>query len=130
MAKAKRKAERSSIELSDVHRELQKVLHQGTVLLGSKETVQAVLNDEARVVIHASNCPEQVKQVFTDAVINGDEELIVYEYPANSLELGLACGKPYSVASLCITDPGDSAIVRVLTPEEQPKEKTLNIDTR
>jgi large subunit ribosomal protein L30e len=130
MAKAKRKAERSSIELSDVHRELQKALHQGDVLLGSKETVRAVLNDEARVVIHASNCPEQVKQVFTDAARNGDEDLIVYEYPANSLELGLACGKPYSVASLCITDPGDSAIVRVLTPEEQPKEKTLNIATR
>jgi large subunit ribosomal protein L30e len=130
MAKAKRKAERSSIELSDVHRELQKVLNQGNVLLGSKETVRAVLNDEARVVIHASNCPEQVKQVFTDAARNGDEDLIVYEYPANSLELGLACGKPYSVASLCITEPGDSAIVRVLTPEEQPKEKTLNIVTR
>ena len=130
MAKAKRKAERGSIELSDVHRELQKVLSQGDVLLGSRETVRAVLNDEARVVIHASNCPEQVKQVFADAARNGDEDLIVYEYPANSLELGLACGKPYSVASLCITDPGDSAIVRVLTPEEQPKEKTLNIATR
>jgi large subunit ribosomal protein L30e len=130
MSKAKRKAERSSIELSDVHRELQKVLHQGRVLLGSKETVRAVLNDEARVVIHASNCPEQVKQVFTEAAISGDEDLIVYEYPANSLELGLACGKPYSIASLCIIDPGDSAIVRVLTPEEQPKEKTLNIATR
>ncbi|MBN1454722.1 MAG: 50S ribosomal protein L30e [Methanomicrobia archaeon] len=129
MAKAKRKAERSSIELSDVHRELQKVLYQGEVLLGSKETVRAVLNDEARVVIHASNCPEQVKQVFADAA-RGDEELIVYEYPANSLELGLACGKPYSIASLCIIDPGDSAIVRVLTPDEQPKEKTLNIATR
>ncbi len=130
MAKAKRKAERSSIELSDVHRELQKVLDQGDVLLGSKETVRAVLNDEARVVIHASNCPEQVKQIFTEAARNGDEDLIVYEYPANSLELGLACGKPYSVASLGITDPGDSAIVRILTPEEQPREKTLNIATR
>ncbi len=129
MAKAKRKAERNLIELSDVHRELQKVLRQGEVLLGSRETVKAVLNDEARVVIHASNCPEKVKQVFTGAARGGDEDLIVYEYPANSLELGLACGKPYSITSLGITDPGESAIVRVLTPEEQPKEKTLNIAT-
>ena len=130
MAKAKQKAERGTIVLSDVHRELQKVLHRGEVLLGSKETVKAVLNDEARVVIHASKCPERVKQIFADAARNGDEDLIVYEYPANSLELGLACGKPYSIASLCIIDPSDSAIVHVLTPEEQPKEKTLNIATR
>jgi hypothetical protein len=68
--------------------------------------------------------------VFESAGENGNEEPIIYEYPANSIELGLVCGKPYPIASLCITDTKDSEIVRALTTDVQPKKKTLSITTR
>jgi len=124
------KAKKGSVELSDVNRELQKVLNNGKVLIGSKETRKAFMRDEAKIVIHASNCPEKIKRGFEDAETEENEGLTIYEYPANSLELGLACGKPYSVASLCITDTGDSEILRLLTPNVSRKEKRLNIATR
>jgi len=125
------KVERSSVERSDVNRELQKVLKNGKALIGSKETMKAVIRRKAKIVIHASNCPEKIKRLFEDTNNkNENGEVIVYEYPASSLELGLACGKPYPIASLCITDTGDSEILRLLTPDVHLKEKTLSINTR
>ena len=120
------KTNKKSVEISNVNRELQKVLNKGGVRIGSKETIKALTRKEAKIVIHASNCPEEIKGVFEDT--KDRKELIIYEYPANSLELGLACGKPYPIASLGITDTGDSEILKLLNPEFQPKEKTLNIN--
>lgn len=120
-------AKRGSVELSDVNRELQKVLKNGKVLIGSKETVKAFMGEEAKAIIYASNCPEKIRAAFGGTDDKGDREPIIYEYPANSLELGLACGKPYPIASLCITDTGDSEILRILSPNVQSKEKRLSI---
>jgi len=124
------KAKKSSVELSDVNRELQKVLNNGKVLIGSKETMKAFMRNEAKIIIHASNCPEKIKRVFEDAETEENGERTIYEYPENSLELGLACGKPYPIASLCITDTGDSEILRLLTPNVHSKEKRLNVNMR
>ncbi len=120
------KTNKNFVELSAVNRELQKVLNKGKVRIGSKETIKALTRKEAKIIIHASNCPGEIKGVFEDR--NESEELIIYEYPLNSLELGLACGKPYPIASLSITDTGDSEILRLLTPKVHLKEKTLNIN--
>ncbi len=124
------KVKRGSDELSDVNRELQKVLNKGEVRIGSKETIKAFMRREAKIIIHASNCPEKIKKVFEDADTEENGDLTIYKYPANNLELGLACGKPYSIASLCITDTGDSEILRLLTSNVRPKEKTLSLNTR
>jgi large subunit ribosomal protein L30e len=124
------KAKRGSVGLSDVNRELQKVLNNGKVRIGSKETIKAFMRREAKIIIHASNCPEKIKKVFEDADTEGNGDVTIYKYPANNLELGLACGKPYSIASLCITDTGDSEILRLLTSNVHPKEKTLSLNTR
>jgi len=120
------KAKKGLIELSDVNRELQKVVSSGKMLIGSKETIKALRRKEAKIVIHASNCPEEIKRVFNDKKENG--EITIYEYPANSLELGLACGKPYAIASLCITETGASEILRILAPNVLPKGRILDIN--
>ncbi|MDI6811078.1 MAG: 50S ribosomal protein L30e [archaeon] len=120
------KAKKGSVELSDVNRELQKVVSSGKILIGSKETIKALRGRGAKIVIHASNCPEEIKKVFNDKKENG--EITIYEYPANSLELGLACGKPYAIASLCITDTGASEILRLLSPNVLSKGKMLGIN--
>jgi large subunit ribosomal protein L30e len=124
------KPKRSAIELSALNRELQKVLNNGNMLIGSKETMKAFMRNEARIIIHASNCPGEIKKIFEETFKKENGELTVYEYPANSLELGLACGKPYPVASLCITDTDNSEIVRLLTPNAHSTEKALNINMR
>jgi large subunit ribosomal protein L30e len=121
------KVKKNSIELSDVNRELKKVVNSGKMVIGTKEAVKAVRKNDAKIVIHASNCPEKVKERFND-VENADDDITVYEYPANSFELGLACGKPYSIASLCITDTGESEILRLLTSPALRKEKISSIN--
>merc|ERR1712203_213146 len=37
----------------------------------------------------------------------------VHDYTGNNIELGTACGKYFRVGCLCITDPGDSDIVKM-----------------
>ncbi|MHC1635865.1 MAG: 50S ribosomal protein L30e [Candidatus Methanospirareceae archaeon] len=98
------------VEISGINRELREAMKTGKVKIGSRETIKAIKKKEAKIVIYSSNCPEEIKKEF----MNVDEDVIVYEYPANSVELGLVCGKPYSVASLCIIDVGTSEILQVL----------------
>jgi len=128
MAKAKRK----SVELSDVNRELQKVISSGKVLIGSKETIKTLRRrgKRAKIAIHASNCPEAIKEELKEIGKKKNKELAIYEYPANSLELGLTCGKPYSIASLCIVDTGESEILRLLSSNFHSKEKTTTTKNR
>lgn len=121
------KTKRGSSEFSDVNRELQKVVNGGELLIGAKETVKALRRREAKLVIYASNCPEELKDKFKD-VDSGEAEVIYYKYPANSLELGLACGKPYSIASVCVTDAGESEILRLRSSNGSQDMKTEGIN--
>ena len=116
---------RKSEEFLDVNRELQKVISSGKVCIGTKEVLKTLKGSEARAkaVIYASNCPDWIKDVFNEIAKNENSNIIFYEYPANSLELGLTCKKPHSIASLCIIDPGESEILRLLSYNVQPKEK-------
>lgn len=124
------KTKRGSVELSDVNRELQKVVNSGKILIGARETIKALRRKEAKIVIHASNCPEEIRGEFKDIDKKEKKKIAHYEYPANSLELGLACGKPYSIASLCITDTGESELLRLLTANVRHKGKTLSINIK
>ena len=42
----------------------------------------------------------------------------VHHYSGNNIELGTACGKYFRVATLSITDPGDSDIIRSMPTNE------------
>jgi len=124
------KTKKSMVELADMNRELKKVVDSGKILIGSRETIKALRRKEAKLIIYASNCPEEIKRVFAERDEKRNGEMTIYDYPANSFELGLACGKPYPIASLCITDPGDSGILRLLSPPVLPKGKLLGVNVR
>jgi len=119
---------RKSEEFTDVKRELQKVISSGKGRIGSKEVLKALRESGNRVkaVIYASNCPEWIKDEFNEIAKKENNNIIFYEYPANSLELGLTCRKPHSIASLCIIDTGESEILRLLSYNVQSKE-TKNV---
>jgi|GEM_PF-530413 len=143
-------AGKKAVELSDVNRELQKVVSSGKVRFGSRKTLKSLRERAkvgagagaragagagagagaeagAKIVIYASNCPAEIKEAFTgtgtstgaEQSKNGGGETIFYEYPANSHELGLACKKPFSVASLCILETGGSEISRLLSTSSE-----------
>jgi large subunit ribosomal protein L30e len=81
----------------------------GEVVVGTKRSLKAIRRGDAKLVIVAANCP---RDVFSDASYYarlGGTPLHVFE--KNSRELGLACGKPFTVNVVTILNPGESDIL-------------------
>ncbi len=92
----------------DVEKALRKAMKTGKVFLGSKRTIKALKNGEAKLVIVAANCPEEVRLKIQSF------EVPVIEFKGTNMELGAVCGKPFSVAALAIADAGESEILNVM----------------
>lgn len=89
----------------NVDRALRSSLRTGKVVLGSNRTVEAGLSGQAKLVIYAADCPEEVRMQLETI------DVPVYGYQGMGKDLGSACGKPFSVATLAIIEPGDSEIM-------------------
>ena len=58
---------------------------------------------KAQVIVVSSDCvDESIKEVKGMAFI---------KYPGVSVDLGVACGKPFSISALAVLEPGDSDII-------------------
>lgn len=87
----------------DISKALRSALSTGKVLRGSKQTWEAVKNGKALAVVLASNCPEQT--------MNNIKGVPVIKYPGLGIDLGTACGKPFSITALAVLEPGESEIL-------------------
>jgi large subunit ribosomal protein L30e len=95
----------------DVNRALRNAAQTGTVLLGAKEASKAITTKAAKLVVLAANAPEaSTTQIETLAQKNG---VPVYRFAGKNTELGPACGKPFSVAVLAVTDAGESDVLQL-----------------
>ncbi len=89
----------------DINRALKTAVLTGKVYLGRQQTMKALKRSEVKLVITASNCTDS-------AVVELKEhEAPCYRFSGNNLELGSACGKPFSVSMVSILDPGESNIL-------------------
>jgi large subunit ribosomal protein L30e len=77
----------------------------GKVIIGANRTVDAAANGSAKMVILASNCPEEIKKKVQETNVP------VLEYEGTSVELGPVCGKPFTIAAMAILDAGESDIL-------------------
>lgn len=89
----------------DLDKSLRSVMRTGKVLVGTKQAIKASKRGVAKLVIVASNCPDEVKKEITASKVP------VYEYPGLSVDLGPMCGKPFIVSALTILEAGDSDIM-------------------
>jgi large subunit ribosomal protein L30e len=88
---------------TDMNKVLRNVLKTGKAVMGGRQTKIAVKNGKAQVIVISSNCPEQIKnEIINVPVIN---------YPGTGVDLGVACGKPFSIAALAVLEPGESGIL-------------------
>lgn len=95
----------------DVNKQIQIAVKTGKVSFGVKEALDAARFAKAKLLILASNCPDQQK---ADIVQYAKQSVVpVYDYPGTSLDLGAACVKPFVVAALTIKEPGDSEILKL-----------------
>jgi large subunit ribosomal protein L30e len=88
---------------TDINKVLRNVLSTGKVVIGSRQTTDAVKNGKAQVVVVSSNCFEKT--------MNEVKGVPVINYPGTNVDLGIACGKPFSIAALAVLEPGESEIL-------------------
>jgi len=96
----------------DVDRGIRVAVDTGNVTLGSDKSVQGLKLGKGKLVIIAENCPRGIRE----DVIHYSKlsDIPVYDYKGTSVELGSVCGKPFTVATLIIKDPGDSTILEIM----------------
>ncbi len=88
---------------TDISKVLRAVLTTGKAVIGSKQTIDAVKNGKAQVVVVSSSCPEKT--------MNEIKGVHVIKFPGSVVDLGIACGKPFSIAALAVIEPGESEIL-------------------
>ncbi|AEH60377.1 ribosomal protein L7Ae/L30e/S12e/Gadd45 [Methanosalsum zhilinae DSM 4017] len=89
----------------NVDKSLIKAIRTGSVIIGSTRTVEAAEKSEAKMVVLASNCPEDIREKIENT------DVPVLNYYGTSVELGPVCGKPFTIAAMAIMDPGESDIL-------------------
>jgi large subunit ribosomal protein L30e len=88
----------------DVGREIRNAIETGAVKLGVDETKKAVREGNAKLVILASNCP--------DDFLKDQVQTKTLRFPGTNVDLGSACGKPFSVSALAVIEPGESDVLK------------------
>lgn len=96
----------------DVDRGIRVAVDTGNVTLGSVKSIQGLKLGKAKLVIMAQNCPDDIREDVLH--YSRLSEIPVYYYKGTSVELGSVCGKPFTVATMTINDPGDSNILEVM----------------
>ena len=96
----------------DVDRGIRVAVETGNVTLGSEKSIQGLKLGKGKLIIIAQNCPRDIREDVMH--YSNLSEIPVYNYQGTSVDLGSVCGKPFTVATLTIKDPGDSTILEVM----------------
>lgn len=93
----------------DVNRALRNAAQTGKVVLGAKESLKAVEGKQAKLVVLAANIPStEAEKITSLAAAKG---VPVYRFTGPNTELGPAAGKPFSVSTLAVLEPGESDVL-------------------
>lgn len=90
----------------DFNVSLRRAIRTGNVILGKNQALETVKEGKAKLVVVANNAPEDFREFLDD-----EQKKSVYVFQGSSVQLGMACGKPFMVSALAVTDEGDSDIL-------------------
>ncbi len=91
----------------DLSRQLKNAIATGQLLFGQRQTKDACANGKAKLVILAANCPDE----YITGLKAAHPEVTMHRTRMVNRELGIACGKPFSVAALTVVNAGDSDLM-------------------
>ncbi|WP_220607444.1 50S ribosomal protein L30e [Methanobrevibacter oralis] len=95
--------------MMDVDRNIRVAVDTGDVTLGSEKSIQSLKLGKGQLVVVANNAP---KEIVEDVEYYSNlSEIPSLTFDGTSVDLGSVCGKPFTVATLIINDPGDSTIL-------------------
>eukprot|EP00640_Fibrocapsa_japonica_P005842 CAMPEP_0113933448 /NCGR_PEP_ID=MMETSP1339-20121228/176_1 /TAXON_ID=94617 /ORGANISM="Fibrocapsa japonica" /LENGTH=113 /DNA_ID=CAMNT_0000934661 /DNA_START=87 /DNA_END=428 /DNA_ORIENTATION=- /assembly_acc=CAM_ASM_000762 len=108
MAPSKKVSSKKTVE--NMNSQLQLVMKSGKASLGYKSSIKALRNNKAKLVLVSKNCPPlRRSEIEYYAML---AKVGVHHYAGNNTDLGTACGKYFRVGVLCVTNAGDSEILR------------------
>ncbi|MGB9732791.1 MAG: 50S ribosomal protein L30e [Candidatus Micrarchaeia archaeon] len=95
--------------MADLARDIRLAVDTGKVALGYREVVKSISSSEAKAVVVAA----RGKKSMVDDIVHmcNVAGIKVIKFSEGSMELGLICGKPYSVNALAVIDQGHSNIL-------------------
>jgi len=94
----------------DVNKAIAATVKTGKVLFGGNNTIKAARIGKAKLIIMATNCPQNISDDIKYYCSLSNIPTFVYN--GTSIDLGVACGKPFMISALTIRDPGDSDILK------------------
>ncbi len=100
----------------DLNTSIRMAVDTGKTILGSDKTKKLAMLGEPKLIIVAKNCPLHVKQDILHYALLSKVKFI--EFQGTSVELGVVCGKPFSISALSIMEPGNSDILNFKTSEQ------------
>ncbi len=93
----------------DINKEIRQAVDTGKVILGTDKSLKAIKLGRAKLAIVASNCPPGVLADIKR--YGGLANIPIHIFGRDSAELGVACGKLFSVSVLAVLEPGGSNIL-------------------
>ncbi|XP_055339405.1 60S ribosomal protein L30-like [Paramacrobiotus metropolitanus] len=105
-------SKKSKKSAENINARLALVMKSGKFVLGYKQTLKTLRQGKAKLIIIANNTPALRKSEIEYYAMLAKTG--VHHYTGNNIELGTACGKYFRVATMSITDPGDSDIIRTM----------------
>ncbi|MGC8662353.1 MAG: 50S ribosomal protein L30e [Candidatus Micrarchaeia archaeon] len=95
--------------MADLARDIRLAVDTGKVALGYREVEKSISSSSAKAVVVAE---KGKSEAISDLLhLCNIAEIKVIKYNEGSAELGIVCGKPYSINALAIIDPGNSNIL-------------------
>lgn len=94
-----------------INEELRGAERTGEVVLGSNQTLDATKNGESKLTVVSATCPPDVDEKIRK--YSEEKDVPVHYYEGGGGDLGLALGKPFSVAVAAVIDPGDSSVLEI-----------------
>ena len=87
----------------DLNRALRTASKTGKLLFGATQAKKAIETSEAKMIIVASNSP--------NPELKEQSKVPMMDFTGTNMELGAACGKPFSISVVTVLDAGESQLL-------------------
>lgn len=96
--------------MADLTNDIRLAVDSGKTALGLNTVIDSIRDSSAKLVIVATkNKESNLQDILHVANIAG---IKVMKFEGNPVELGAACGKPFSISTLSVIDAGHSNILK------------------
>ena len=96
----------------DIDKALASAVKTGKVSFGSNTALQNAKTGKAKMIVLASNCPQDIKEQIE--YYGEISKVPVITYKGTSIDLAEVCSKLFIISAMSIRETGDSEILKVI----------------